>query len=112
MNLIDVIKSGDYLLLDTETTGLGSDAEICQIAIINSKGETLLDTLVKPVKPIPAEATAIHGITNEDVAEAQPFSGRQVYDIISGKHVVVYNADYDSEMLYRAENAIGRQNKL
>jgi len=103
VNIIDVIKSGDYLILDTETTGLGSDAEICQIAIINSNGETLLDTLVKPTKPIPPDATAIHGITNQMVAEAPPFSGRQVYDIINGKHVVIYNRDYDVQMLYQSD---------
>lgn len=107
MNIIDVIKSGDYLILDTETTGLGSDAEICQIAIINSKGETLLDTLVKPVNPIPEDATRIHGITNEMVAEAQPFPVLKIQQILSFKNVVVYNADYDSEMLYRSELATG-----
>ena len=57
-------------ILDTETTGLYDDAEIVEISIIDENGGVLLDTLVKPLKPIPAEATAIHGITNEMVATA------------------------------------------
>ena len=48
-------------ILDTETTGLYDDAEIVEISIIDENGGVLLDTLVKPLKPIPAEATAIHG---------------------------------------------------
>lgn len=109
MNIIDVIKSGDYLILDTETTGLGVDAEICQIAIINSKGETLLDTLVKPVKPIPADATAIHGITNEQVKDCMGFSllESKIYNLLKNRHVIIYNRDYDVQMLNQS-NRQGR----
>lgn len=49
------------LFIDTETTGLGDDAEIVEICIIDSHGFILLNTLVKPTKPIPDEAIAIHG---------------------------------------------------
>lgn len=106
MDIIEVIKSGDYLILDTETTGLGSDAEICQIAIINSDGNTLLDTLVKPVKPIPSDATAIHGITNEMVKDAEPFPINKIIRTIAGKNVIIYNRAYDVTMLYRSETAL------
>jgi DNA polymerase III subunit epsilon len=106
MNIIDVIRTGDYLVLDTETTGLGSDAEICQIAIIDAQGNVLLDTLVKPVQPIPAEATAIHGITNDVVKDAKPFPAVQIADIIEGKHVIIYNRDYDVQLLRQSEAAL------
>lgn len=55
----------NYIILDTETTGLDNTAEIVEISVINDQGEVLLDTLIKPTKPIPGDATAIHGITNE-----------------------------------------------
>lgn len=102
LSILDVIRSGDYLLLDTETTGLGSDAEICQIAIISSNGEVLLDTLVKPMRLIPHEATAIHGITNDMVADAPMFPLDTIYEILSGRDVVVYNESYDRSMLYQS----------
>lgn len=105
--IFDVIKSGDYLLLDTETTGLGADAEICQIAIIDSSGKVLLDTLVKPVRPIPAEATVIHGITNEMVEGATLFPADDIHTIITGQNVIIYNSDYDTRMLYQSETALG-----
>lgn len=41
------------LILDTETTGLGDDAEIVEIAIIDQDKNVLLNSLVKPSKPIP-----------------------------------------------------------
>jgi DNA polymerase III subunit epsilon len=62
-----------FLLLDTETTGLDF-AEVVEIAIINHNKEVLLNTLVKPLDPIPDEAIAIHGITNEMVETATSFA--------------------------------------
>ncbi len=44
------------MILDTETTGL-YDAEIVELSIIDTAGNVLLDTLVRPTRPIPAEAT-------------------------------------------------------
>lgn len=105
LTIFDIIRSGDYLVLDTETTGLHSGAEICQIAIIDSNGNPLLDTLVKPVNGIPAEATAIHGITEEMVKDAPIFPSEEIYDIVKGRNVIVYNADYDVTMLYRSVEA-------
>jgi len=58
------------VFLDTETTGLDAVAEICEIALISHAGTILLDTLVRPRRPIPPEATAVHGIADADVAGA------------------------------------------
>lgn len=89
------------LILDTETTGLGKDAEIVEICLIDCMGKVLLNTLVKPLNPIPAEATAIHGITNEMVASAPAW--RDVYHlfrlIAHDKTLVIYNADFDVRLI-------------
>lgn len=105
MNIIDVIKSNNFIVLDTETTGLYESAEIVSVAVIDSSGKTLLDTLVKPVRPIPADATRIHGITNEMVKDVQPFPCEQLFRLLYGRDVIVYNADYDRSMLYRSAKA-------
>ncbi|ENU0873437.1 3'-5' exonuclease [Serratia marcescens] len=91
----------NVLIMDTETTGLGDDAEIVEVTIIDTAGRVLLNTLVKPRSVIPASATAIHGITNEMVATAPswPHVCRSLYDIISGRRVVIYNSDFDTRIL-------------
>lgn len=96
------------VILDTETTGL-HDGEIVQISVINLAGETLLDTLVKPVRGIPLDAQAVHGITDEMVASApgwMPVSA-QLINILAGKTCIIYNAVYDRKMLHQSAEKAG-----
>lgn len=62
--------------VDLETTGVGKRDAICQLALeifVPGLETAEYKTLVNPIIPIPAEATAIHGITNEMVADAPTF---------------------------------------
>jgi len=70
-------------------------------SIVNNLGEPLLDTLVKPSIPIPAEVTEIHGITDEIVADAPNFP--EVYpriaEVLENKRILIYNAQFDIKIL-------------
>lgn len=91
----------DFVIIDTETTGLGEYAEIIEIAIINMCGEVLLDTLVKPSIPIPPEATEINHITNEMVANAPSWRDvfPKVLEIIINHKWLAWNSGFDARML-------------
>lgn len=106
--LLEMVRKEDYLVLDTETTGL-RDGEICQIAIIDQDGNVLLDELVKTVDPIPGESTNIHGITDDMVKDARPWSlvVEDVRKLLAGKNVVVYNAVYDRKMMHQSNDRSG-----
>lgn len=66
--------------LDLETTGLSTTSDrIVELALIrvSPQGDVLeRERRFNPGIPIPSEATAIHGITDEDVADEPPFSSR------------------------------------
>ncbi|MGQ6643080.1 3'-5' exonuclease [Serratia sp. IR-2025] len=93
------------LILDTETTGLGEDAEIVEVTIIDTAGRVLLNTLVKPRSVIPAEATAIHGITNEMVRRAPtwPEVSLLMHRVICDETIAVYNASYDIRLFSQTD---------
>lgn len=97
------------LILDTEITGLDDLAQIVEIAIVDMTGQPVLNTLVKPTCLIPGEASAIHGISNDDVVDAPTWS--QVFDqfksLVSGRRVVIYNADYDVRLVHQTSLANG-----
>jgi DNA polymerase-3 subunit epsilon len=97
----DILARDDVLILDTETTGLNTEAEIVQLAIIDTEGEVILDTLIKPLDDIPAAATAIHGIDARRVRHAPYFETLWdvITEIIEDKTLIIYNAGFDVEIL-------------
>lgn len=94
------LTQDDWTILDTETTGL-YDAQIVEIAIIDRTGQTLLDTFIKPTIPIPAEVTAIHGITDAMVADAPslPEIYTRIVEALKDKRVLIYNSAFDIKIL-------------
>ena len=97
------------LFLDTETTGLSPMDEICEIAIIDAAGQVLINSLVKPSKPIPPGATEIHGISQEMVQSAPTFRDLvpELDRILSGRTVLIYNVEFDVGKLDRSARANG-----
>jgi DNA polymerase-3 subunit epsilon len=70
------LKDLSYVVFDLETTGLYPEQgdEIIEIGAVHVENLTIAETvfhnLVNPGRPIPAGATAIHGITDEHVCKA------------------------------------------
>lgn len=106
--LLNVIKSGDYLILDTETTGrYPESSEAVSVAVIQSDGRVLLNTLCKPTRPIPDDVIQIHGITNEMVKNALPFPSELLAEIVRDKHVIIYNRSYDVPLIASSTEKAG-----
>jgi DNA polymerase-3 subunit epsilon len=99
-----VLADEGAIILDTETTGLEEGAEIIEIAIINVKGETLFESLIKPHGPI--GGTHIHGIRGEDVAGAPTWLeiDHQVVRLLrQASRIVVYNSEYDRRLIRQTQ---------
>ncbi len=89
----------DVLLLDTETTDL--NGEIIQIAIVNTAGQIMLDTLVHPTEPVSPGAFAVHHISNAALRGAPGWDqvAERFAALAVGKLLVSYNATFDAEMV-------------
>lgn len=87
------------LYLDTETTGLSPrmGATIVEVAIVDDTGRALINSLVNPGKPIPWQATNVHGITNAMVANQPTLTQLmpQIDAVVKNQQVVIYNSAFD-----------------
>jgi DNA polymerase III subunit epsilon len=112
-SFLAAIDGKDFLVLDTETTGLGPDAEICEIAIVTADGETLYDSYVKPSIRVSPDAARIHGISDEIVAGASSWALQQhdIERIIDGNIIVSYNATFDRKLMHQSDRAWGMGEK-
>ncbi len=86
------------VFLDLETTGINIPTDrIVEISFLKIKPdgeEQWLTSLVNPEMPIPLKATAIHGITDDDVADAPKFRelAKSLAAFMEGCDLAGYNA--------------------
>ena len=84
--------------IDLETTGINvSSDRIVEFSVLkispNGK-EEWMSTRINPEMPIPPKTTAIHGIKDEDVADAPTFreTGKNLASFLEGCDLAGYNA--------------------
>lgn len=104
-----MLRDPTVVFLDTETTGLDRQAEIIDIGIVDVHGRVLMDTLVRPRRAIPADASAIHGIFDRHVAGAPCWEEvyAHVATVLRGRRVVVYNAAFDRRLVEQCCAMVG-----
>lgn len=112
----DLVDSGDFVVLDTETTGLPeSNPHPVEIAVIDHNGNTLFNERVFPPDGVRIEpgAAKTHGITMQVLEGfgAQPFAdvADKLTQVIAGKKVVIYNTGFDVPVLNRAYRAASKE---
>lgn len=108
-----------FVVFDLETTGLdASSNEILEIGAIKINRKSIhheaFQSLVKPLKKIPAKATQINGITQAMV----DLDGRQLAEVlpefiefIGDYRLVAFNADFDMDFIKTAAGKNGYEIK-
>ncbi len=101
------IGTNGFAVVDCETTGLSASSDrMVEIAVILVDADGVPEGewthLINPGRPV--DATFIHGLTDDDVALAPPFSAllSQVVDRLHGRAVVAHNARFDVAFLNAA----------
>jgi len=97
----------DYIVLDTETTGLPDENGLPDIVTVgitvvrNRKIAESVEFKTRPQKRISEEAQSIHGITNEQAAGFDSFESQwyQIADYLKDQLIVIHNASFDWPIL-------------
>jgi DNA polymerase-3 subunit epsilon len=97
----------DYIVLDTETTGLADESglpDIVTLGLTVVRDREIVESVefeTRPQKSISEEAQSIHGITNEQASEFDAFDSQwsQISDYLKNQLVVIHNASFDWPIL-------------
>ena len=108
------------LLLDTETTGFepGEGHRIIEFAALEMIDRKLtgnsLHLYFNPERDIPIEATNVHGITLEQVANEPTFKERvdEIIEFINDAELIIHNAKFDLKFLDHHFSELGKEATL
>ncbi|MDP1520480.1 3'-5' exonuclease [Porticoccus litoralis] len=97
----------DYIVLDTETTGLPDEnglPDIVTLGITVVRHQAIAESVefkTRPQKRISEEAQSIHGITNEQATGFDSFDSRwnQIAEYLKDQLIVIHNASFDWPIL-------------
>lgn len=97
----------NYIVLDTETTGLPDENGLPDIVTLgftvvrNREIAESVEFETRPQKPISEEAQSIHGISNEQAAGFESFEHQwdQIAEYLKDQLIVIHNASFDWPIL-------------
>lgn len=98
--LAELFAAG-FVVIDTETTGLGASDEIIEIAALSSDGQPLLEQKVWPHQGrVPAASSRVHGLVLADLegSPTWPEVLQELERLLSGRRVLAWNAPFDQRM--------------
>ena len=107
----------DVLIVDTETTGTGRNAEIVDIAIVDTTGKVVYAEPVLPEGHIPSAASAVHGLTRSRLVTmgARPWAEHHVsvgWAMRDASVLLAYNLAFDVRMLRQTAKRYGTALRL
>lgn len=102
--VLEEIKVGNCLWLDTETTGLSSSDEIIELSICMHDKRVVFDSILSSKVNCTVQARAVHGITDEQIASGMPIESAKaaLIELLEGKTIISFNADFDCKMLFQS----------
>lgn len=110
------VEHATYVVFDLETTGLSAaSSSICEIGAVRVRGLELVErfeTLVNPLRPLPAPIAALTGIDPRALRGAPPveLAVRRFLDFAGDAVLVAHNARFDMAFLDReVERLTGRR---
>lgn len=97
----------NYVVLDTETTGLPDEdglPDIVTLGITTVKDRSIVDAVefsTRPQRTISKEAESVHGISNQQASLVKTFDSQwpEIADQLNNQLVVIHNASFDWSIL-------------
>lgn len=109
--VLEEIKQDNCFWLDTETTGLSSSDEIIELSICTQDKRVVFDSIISSKVNCSAQARAVHGITDEQIAKGMPIESAKaaLIELLEGKTIISFNVDFDCQMLFQSFGIIAKK---
>lgn len=100
---------GDFVILDTETTGMCRNDEVIELAVLDMDGCVLYHSYFDPDADMNPFAQRVHGIRKESLAGKPKFpeEWEKIKAAIGGKRVLGHNIKFDKKLIWQSLERYG-----
>ena len=95
------LRLEDFVVIDTETTGLSNDAEVIEIAVVGLDKTCLYHSTFYPTVDVDKMAGAVNHFSKRKL-KGSPLivdEWQKIVDAIGGKKILCHNAPYDKRLM-------------
>ena len=95
------LNNTDYLIIDTETTGLQKDDEVIELAIIDFTGKEIYHSMYEPQKDVHWAASKVSKLTKKKLIGSPKFMDEwsRIVELIGNKKLIAHNASFDYQLI-------------
>ena len=91
----------NFVVIDTETTGMAAHDEVIELAIVNMDGTVLYDSTFCPTAEVNPCASAVNHLTNEYLCNSPKFADEwnKIKRLIGNKKILAHNGNFDKRII-------------
>jgi hypothetical protein len=101
-----VLALRNLAFMEIDTTGLQSEDELIRFTLVDKRGQTIEDCLIKPAsRVLTSSVSAINGITPEQLEQEGlelPTTWKHIQLAVKGRYIISYGQDWDLKVLAQA----------
>ena len=91
----------NFVVIDTETTGMAADDEVIELAVVDMDGTVLYDSTFCPVTVVNRYASAVNHLTNDCLCDSPKFADEwgKIKTLIGNRKILAHNAKFDKRII-------------
>ena len=91
----------NFVVIDTETTGMTADDEVIELAVVDMDGTVLYDSTFCPVTEVNRYASAVNHLTNDCLCDSPKFADEwsKIKALIGNRKILAHNAKFDKRAI-------------
>lgn len=99
----------NFIILDTETTGMTKNDEVIELALVDMQGNVLYESTYNPMVIINPWASAVHGMSNSDLDNSPCFADEwdTIKSIVGDKKLLGHNLSFDRRLVAQTLDRYG-----
>ncbi len=107
------LKLNDFVVIDTETTGLDNDDEVIELSVVDPEKNELYHSTFKPEKDINPFAAKVNHFTKEKLKDSPRFvdEWKKIRKIVDGKPILGHNIVFDKRLVCQTLERYGVDSK-